>query len=211
MRIRGQRSLALVSDFRWGPKPLATAIMEAFKGKYEEVWSTHTPLPCCLAESGLGSRFVHIVAELRVLPELVVLDPPICTNHMVAARRTQNQTCIFPRSTSQLKKQRDFTFPDVFTPFQRLKYKTMMTTIRQSSSCHWGRPMSWIPLLSCRWRTPRLWAGKRTASEMMIKCLGMATRTATPPNSRAIVWTSSGQLWPTPRMACWSATYWLWD
>lgn len=56
--------------------------------------------------------------------------------------------CVFPSLTSQLKKHRDVTFPDVFTPFQRLKYRTTITTIRHSNSCHWGRPMSWIPLLS---------------------------------------------------------------
>lgn len=66
----------------------------------------------------------------------------------------------FSGQCPNLNRNKDITFPDVFTPFQRLKNRMITTTIRQSESCHWGRPMSWIPLLSCRCRTPRLPGGE---------------------------------------------------
>lgn len=48
------------------------------------------------------------------------------------------------------------TFPEVFTPFHRLKKRMITTTKRQRESCQRGKPRSWIPRLSCRCRTPRL-------------------------------------------------------
>lgn len=48
------------------------------------------------------------------------------------------------------------TFPEVFTPFHRLKKRMITTTKRQRESCQRGKPRSWIPRLSCRCRTPLL-------------------------------------------------------
>lgn len=73
------------------------------------------------------------------------------------------------------------TFPEVFTPFHRLKYSRTMTSSRQEVSCQRGGPRSSRPRLSCRCSTPRLqgeggpggrrlppttpgqWAGRRAA------------------------------------------------
>lgn len=79
------------------------------------------------------------------------------TNYLVTVRQKRTS---FSGQRSNLNRNKDITFPDVFTPFQRLKNRMTTTTIRQSDSCHWGRPMSWIPLLSCRCRTPRLPGGE---------------------------------------------------
>lgn len=49
-----------------------------------------------------------------------------------------------------------FTFPEDLTPFQRLKNRIKTTTTRHKLRSQRGRPRSWIPRLSWRWRTPRL-------------------------------------------------------
>lgn len=48
------------------------------------------------------------------------------------------------------------TFPEVFTPFHRLKYSRVTTSSRQDVSCQRGGPRSSMPWLSCRCSTPRL-------------------------------------------------------
>lgn len=48
------------------------------------------------------------------------------------------------------------TFPEVLTPFHRLKYSKTTTSSRQAVSCQRGGPRSSRPRLSCRCSTPRL-------------------------------------------------------